>query len=562
MLAAWRRKHIAKGAARGGPALGRLNSAKEVTKMSAVDNIVDEWVGHNLLSTDPALLAALREAAPQAVEPLTRYGAELGSAETAQLARDANRHGPVLRQLDARGRRIDAVDFHPAWHALLAMYRRQGLVADVFATDAPGRWAAFAAGCYLHGQVEAGSLCPATMTQAAIPVLARQPELFAPLRDKLFSREHDPHDRPLTEKPSAWVGMGMTEKQGGSDLRRVTTTAVEQADGSHLVTGHKWFFSAPTSDAHLVLARTEAGPTCFWLPRHRPDGSRNAVQIVRLKDKLGNRSNCSSEVEFHGAWARRVGDEGRGIPTLIEMAGYTRLNCVIGSAALLRAGLVQALHNARERMAFGRRLAEQPLMQTVLADLALESEAAMRLMLRLARGFEHGEPAWQRLMTPAAKLWVCKRAVECTGEAMELLGGNGYVEDGVLARLYREAPVNSIWEGSGNVMALDVLRAIAREPDVALTLLDGFAASPDAAVRAEALALRRLLTGDPAALEAQGRRVAQGLVLCAQAMLMREQSSTTAADAFIATRLGSDGRLLGTHPLPQAATLLDAALAG
>ena len=530
--------------------------------MATADNLVDEWVGHNLLATDPALLAALRQAAPQAVEPLTRYGAELGSPDTAQWARDANRHGPQLRQLDARGRRIDVIDFHPSWHALLALYRRQGLVGDVFATDTAGRWTAFAAGCYLHGQVEAGSLCPATMTQAAIPVLARQPELFAPLREQFFSRVHDPREAPLADKASIWVGMGMTEKQGGSDLRRVTTHATAQADGSYAITGHKWFFSAPSSDAHLVLARTEAGPTCFWLPRYTPDGARNAIQVLRLKDKLGNRSNCSSEVEFHGAWARRVGDEGRGIPTLIEMAGYTRLNCVIGSAALLRAGLVQALHNARERHAFGRALAEQPLMQTVLADLALESEAAMRLMLRLARGFEQGEAAWQRLMTPAAKLWVCKRAIECTGEAMELLGGNGYVEDGVLARLYREAPVNSIWESSGNVMALDVLRAVAREPDVALDLLAGFAASPDAPVRAEATQLQRLLTGDPAALESQARRVAQGLVLCAQAVLMREEASEAAADAFITTRFNGDGRLLGTQPVPQSARLLADALAG
>ncbi|RZJ09747.1 MAG: DNA alkylation response protein [Rubrivivax sp.] len=528
--------------------------------MSSPDNLVDEWVGHNLLGSDPALLTALRGAAPQSIATLMQQGAELGSAETAQLARDANRHGPVLRQLDARGRRVDEVDFHPAWHALLAMVRRPGLAADVFATDTPGRWAAFAAGFYLHGQVEAGSLCPPTMTQAAIPVLQKQPELFGPLRDKFYSREHDPRDRPLDDKPSIWVGMGMTEKQGGSDLRRVTTMAVGQPDGSYLLTGHKWFFSAPTSDAHLVLARTEAGPTCFWLPRYTPDGARNAVHVLRLKDKLGNRSNASSEVEFHGAWAQRIGEKGRGIPTLVEMAGYTRLNCVIGSAALLRAGLVQALHNARERMAFGRHLAEQPLMQTVLADLALESEAAMRLMLRLAQGFEGNEPAWQRLMTPAAKLWVCKRAIECTGEAMELLGGNGYVEEGVVARLYREAPVNSIWEGSGNVMALDMLRAVAREPDVALALLDGFAASPDAPVLAEALALKRLLTGDPATLEAQARRVAQGLVLCAQAQLMREQADTAIADAFIATRFGSDGRLVGTRAVPQAGQILEAAL--
>jgi putative acyl-CoA dehydrogenase len=533
--------------------------------MNTQDNLVDEWVGHNLLGSDPALHAAVAAMAPQAAGRLLAWGAELGSADTAQLARDANHHGPTLRTLDARGRRIDTVDFHPAWHTLLAMYRRQGLVSEVFESAAPGRWAAWATGCYLHGQVEAGSLCPATMTQAAIPVLARQPELFAGLRDKLFSRAHDAGDRPMADKAAIWVGMGMTEKQGGSDLRRISTVAVAQADGSHAITGHKWFFSAPMSDAHLVLARTEAGPTCFWLPRWTPDGQRNAVHIQRLKDKLGNRSNSSSEVEFHGAWAQRLGDEGRGIPTLVEMAGYTRLNCVVGSAALMRAGLVKALHNARERHAFGRRLAEQPLMQTVLADLALESEAAMRLMLRLAQGFEQGEAGWQRLMTPAAKLWVCKRAVECTGEAMELLGGNGYVEDGVLARLYREAPVNSIWEGSGNVMALDVLRAVAREPEVALALLEDLFADADAPVRLEIDRLSRLLTGAPAALEAQARGIAQGLVLCAQAVLMRRQASTAMADAFVATRFGGHpgaGRIVGSQALPNAAALLAGVLAG
>ncbi|PZP28763.1 MAG: DNA alkylation response protein [Roseateles depolymerans] len=526
-------------------------------------NLVDDWVGHNLLATDPSLRASLQRAAPAALPALERYGERLGSTELAQLAREANRTGPQLRQLDARGRRLDVVEFHPAWHELLALIRGEGLIAAPFASAVPGRWAAFAAGFYLHGQVEAGSLCPATMTQAAIPVLQRQPALFEPLRAQLFSTDHDPRELPLAAKSSIWIGMGMTEKQGGSDLRRVQTVAVEQADGSWRLSGHKWFFSAPGSDSHLVLARAPAGPTCFWLPRYRPDGSRNAIQVLRLKDKLGNRSNASSEVEFHDAWAQRVGDEGRGIATLVEMAGYTRLNCVIGSAALLRAGLVQALHNARHRQAFGRRLAEQPLMQTVLADLALESEAAMRLMLRLAQGFEAGEPAWQRLMTPAAKLWVCKRAIECTGEAMELLGGNGYVEDGVLARLYREAPVNSIWEGSGNVMALDVLRAVAREPEVALGLLEELrAGTDDAPVRATLTRLGQRLGGDPADLEPQARRIAQDLVLCAQAVLMRQQAGTTAADAFVTTRFGADGRLLGTQPLPQAAALLDAALAG
>lgn len=518
------------------------------------DNLVDELRGQDLLRDDPALSQALQVAGVDApsMQSLAQYGAAIGSAEAAELAAQANRHPPELRTLDARGRRIDQVDFHPAWHALLARYRAQGLIASVFESSTPGRWAAFAAGCYLHGQVEAGSLCPATMTQACIPVLAREPALFARLRGQLFSREHDPRDLPLAGKRSIWVGMGMTEKQGGSDLRQVSTRADEQPDGSYRVTGHKWFFSAPMSDAHLVLARTGAGPTCFWMPRWAPDGSKNAIHIQRLKDKVGNRSNASSEVEFHGAWAERVGDEGRGIATLVEMAGYTRLNCVIGSAALMRAALVQAEHNARHRVAFGKTLAAQPLMRAVLDDLALESEAAMRLMLRLAQGFERGEAAWQRLMTPAAKFWVCKRAVEVCGEAMELIGGNGYVDDSLLARLYREAPVNSIWEGSGNVMALDVLRVVSREPQVVLELLDDFDTSPDTPVRAEVQRLRGLLDlgrHDPAGLEAQGRRFAQGLVLCAQALLMRAHASGTAADAFIASRLaGVSGRVFGCAP--------------
>lgn len=506
-------------------------------------NLVDELSNVNLFDTDIALVGALRRAGLADTHDLSDYGALMGGAEAAGLARDADRHSPQLRALDARGRRIDTVDFHPAWHELLARYRRQGFITGVFESEAPGRWLRFAAGCYLHGQVEAGSLCPATMTQASVVLLRREPALFAQLKERLFSREHDARDVPWPEKRSIWVGMGLTEKTGGSDLRQITTRADPSSEGWHL-TGHKWFFSAPMSDAHLVLARTEEGPSAFWVPRWRPDGTRNAIHLQRLKDKVGNRSNSSSEVEFHGAWGQLIGQPGRGIAALVEMAGYTRLNCVIGSSALMRAALVQAEHNARHRIAFGRRLAEQPLMRAVLRDLALESEAAMRLMLRLAQGFENAEPAWQRLMTPAAKFWVCKRAIEFTGEAMELLGGNGYVEDGVLGRLYREAPVNSIWEGSGNVMALDVLRAVSREPEVALGLLDSFDRSPDAPVRAEVAQLRALLDlgrHDAEALEAQGRRFAQGLVLCAQAVLMREGADTATADAFVSSRLGERG---------------------
>ncbi len=335
------------------------------------------------------------------------------------------------------------------------------------------------------------------MTQASIPVLQKEPALWAQLKDKLYSDAHDPRDAPIGAKQSIMIGMGMTEKQGGSDVRANTTLAVPVGaggrGGEHLLRGHKWFFSAPMCDAHLVVARTEAGgPSCFYVPRWRPDGTKNAVRIQRLKNKVGNRSNSSSEIELDDAWGVMLGEEGRGIPTIIEMATYTRLNCVLGSAAILRQGLVQAIAYTRQRHAFGRALAEQPLMRAVLADLALESEAALALAMRLAQAFERGEPAWTRIVAPAAKFWVCKRAVEAAGEVMEIFGGNGYVDDGPIARLFREAPVNSIWEGSGNVMCLDVMRAISREPDAAHALIDELHAlgGRDARIRAELDALR------------------------------------------------------------------------
>ncbi|MBN3793264.1 acyl-CoA dehydrogenase family protein, partial [Burkholderia sp. Ac-20353] len=456
----------------------------------AVANQFDELVDYNLFATDAALRDALaRAGADWAVPQLDAYGARLGSADTAQLADDANRHPPELNAFDRRGRRIDRVDFHPAWHTLLGMYRNEGFVSLAFRDTRPGRWAATAAGFYLHGQIEAGTLCPATMTQAAIPVLQKEPALWDLLRDKLYSDVYDPRDVPVAQKRSIWFGMGMTEKQGGSDVRAITTIATPVTTatlatpagaggrgGEYLLRGHKWFFSAPMCDAHLVVARTDSGgPSCFYVPRWRPDGTKNAVEIQRLKDKVGNRSNSSSEIELNDAWGIMLGDEGRGIPTIIEMATYTRLNCVLGSAAMLRQGVVQAIAYTRQRHAFGRALAEQPLMRTVLADLALESEAALVLAMRLAAAFEDGdtplEHAWKRIVTPAAKFWVCKRAVELTGEVMEVFGGNGYVDNGPIARLFREAPVNSIWEGSGNVMCLDVLRAVSREPDAAAALL-------------------------------------------------------------------------------------------
>ncbi|MCH7343925.1 acyl-CoA dehydrogenase family protein [Pelomonas sp. CA6] len=512
-----------------------------------VSNQVDELDHYHLLNTDPALAEALDQAGAQAFVPqLSDYAAELGQPESYALAEQANSHTPELQTHDKRGRRIDRVDFHPAWHRLMTMLRRQDLVAMPFRDEAPGRWSAWAAGFYLHGQVESGTLCPATMTQASIPLLRKEAALWEQHGSRLLSREYDERDLPLQDKRGLWVGMGMTEKQGGSDVRANTTQALPLGaggrGGEYLLRGHKWFVSAPMCDAHLVVAKTPDGaPGCFFVPRWRPDGTRNAVRLQRLKHKLGNRSNASAEVEFQDAWGVLMGEEGRGIPTIIEMATYTRLNCVVGSAALMRQALVQALHATRHRRAFGQRLADLPLMRAVLADLALESEAALRLSMRLAQAFERqhlpAERAWMRLMTPAAKFWVCKRAIEFCGEAMEVLGGNGYMDDGLLARLYREAPVNSIWEGSGNVMCLDLMRAVAREPQAFFGLLDELGASLDGGPRAELQGLREMLAQPPAQLEAQGRRVAERLVLLAQAALLRRHAPGFVADAFAASRL-------------------------
>lgn len=522
-----------------------------------VSNQYEELADYSLYDSDPALREVLLRAdADWAEAGLRAYGERLGKADSFELAEQANRHAPELRAFDRRGRRVDQVDSHPAWHQLLALYREQGLVSMPFDNERTGRWSATMAGIYLHGQVEAGSLCPATMTQAGIPLLRREPALWALLGDKLFSRVHDSRDLPLERKTSAWIGMGMTEKQGGSDVRANTTQATPLGGGGrggeYRLRGHKWFWSAPMCDAHLVVAKTADGaPCCFYVPRWRPDGERNAVRIQRLKDKVGNRSNAGCEVEFQDAWGVMIGEEGRGIPTIIEMAGYTRLNCVIGSAALLRQGAVQSLAYARRRMAFGKRLAEQPLMRAVLADLALESEAALQLAARLSEAFERDDvPAqrgWKRIVTPAAKFWVCKRAVELSGEAMEVFGGNGYV-DGPMARLYREAPLNSIWEGSGNVMCLDLIRALQREPEAWQALLEDLAVLSDGdPALAAALAQLRELAARPAELEPLGRRFAQLLALTAQGCLLTPYAPAALTQGFLASRLsdGQWGRVAG-----------------
>ncbi|MBP8145769.1 acyl-CoA dehydrogenase family protein [Pseudorhodoferax sp.] len=539
--------------------------------MHPESNLVDELHALDLWQTDPLLRARLAERSDPHVErdddpaDLARYGRLIGSAAAHDWAEQANRRAPELQGLDARGRRLERVDTHPHWQRLLASIRASGALAR---PQLQGDWLRPAVLFYLHGQVEAGSLCPATMTQAALPVLARHaPSLFEALREPLLSTEHDDADRPLQHKRALWLGMGMTEKQGGSDLRSCISTATPTHGHLHgrllyRIDGHKWFFSAPMSDAHLVLARSDEGPSCFFVPRWRFDASAlNGVRLLRLKDKLGNRSNAGAEAEFHGSEGLLVGAPGRGIAVLVEMAGYTRLQCVVGSTALMRAALVQAVHYARGRSAFGQLLVDQPLMQQVLADLALEWEGALALMLRLAESFGRSaadplERAWQRVITPAAKLWVCKRALQFCGEAMEVLGGNGYVETGVLARLYREAPVNSIWEGSGNVMALDVLRAARQEGEALQAWFDALQARLESPERARLAALRDALAAADA--ETQARRLAAELALLAQLSLL----DGAAREAFCASRLrsgGTAGGLYGSSGIGGARALIDRA---
>ncbi|MES2264424.1 MAG: isovaleryl-CoA dehydrogenase [Pseudomonadota bacterium] len=522
-----------------------------------VSNQVPELKDYNLYLSDPLLQDAVqRGGAGWHADALAGQGAILGSESVIRLAELANRHTPELHTHSRSGERIDQVEFHPAWHDYLTITRRHGLVSLPFSDPRPGAWSAYAASQYLHNQIEAGSFCPISMSFACIPVLRQEPALFAQLESRLYSTVHDARDLPVADKTSIMVGMGMTEKQGGSDVRTNTTRATPLGaggrGGEYSLVGHKWFFSAPMCDAHLVLARTDAGLSCFYVPRWRPDGSRNAIHIQRLKHKLGNRSNASSEVEFHDAWGLMVGEEGRGIPTILEMATNTRLHNCISSAAFMRQALAQALHHARHRHAFGRALIEQPLMRSVLADMALESEAALRTAMQLAASFgQDGDPvaqAWKRIVTPAAKFWICKRAVELSGEAMEVFGGNGYVEEGPMARLFREAPVNSIWEGSGNVMCLDVLRAVGRHPDSVQILFDDLSrrCGDEAVLRSEIASLRDGLRQSPEQLEAGARRWTQKLMLVAQAALMRENAAPASAEAFISSRFdGEWGRVFG-----------------
>jgi len=526
-----------------------------ITKPSAAiypDNQVPELVDYNLYTSDPVLRAAVqRHSAGWHDDELARQGAEYGSAEALRMAEDADRYSPELHTHSPTGQRIDVVKFHPAWHQAMTLARRHGMTNLPYVDTRASAWAAYGATLYMHSQIEPGSTCPSTMTKASIPVLQRNTTLFAALWPQLLDSTHDARDMPLASKRSMTVGMGMTEKQGGSDVRTNTTRAVPIGNGpwgtEYAITGHKWFFSAPMCDAHLVLAQTDAaGPSCFYMPRWQPDGSKNPVHIQRLKDKVGNRSNSGTEVEFHGAWGVLLGEEGRGIRTIIEMATYTRLDNALASAGFIRRAFAQALHYARGRSAFGRLLVDQAAMTELLGDMALESQAAtlmaMDLSMRFAADAHELDNAWRRLITPTAKFWICKRAVGITAEAMEVFGGNGYVETGAMGRLFRDAPVNSIWEGAGNVMCLDVLRVVARNPVDVQQVLDYLrdVAASEPVLRSEIEKLRQTLQGPSEALERQARRITQRLALCVQAALMLQYASSTAAGAFIASRFDVD----------------------
>ncbi|MFF7376966.1 acyl-CoA dehydrogenase family protein [Streptomyces massasporeus] len=507
-------------------------------------------------SDDTALLEGLRrEGAGWAEEDLRRLGLQAGSARAQEWADLANRHEPELRTHDRYGNRVDEVEFHPSWHHLMRTAIGEGLAASPWADERPGAHVVRSAGGLVWGHTEAGHGCPTSMTYAAVPALRRQPELAKLYEPLLTSREYDPVLREPTEKRGLLAGMGMTEKQGGSDVRTNTTAATPTAEpGVYTLRGHKWFTSAPMCDVFLVLAQAPGGLSCFLVPRVLPDGTRNTFRIQRLKDKLGNRSNASSEPEFDGTVAWLVGPEGQGVKTIIEMVNCTRLDCVMMSAALMRKSLVEAGHHARHRSAFGARLVDQPLMRNVLADLALESEAATTLTLRLAgaadraiRGDE-GEAAFRRIATAVGKYWVTKRGPAFTAEALECLGGNGYVEDSGMPRHYREAPLLSIWEGSGNVNALDVLRALSREPGTAEALFGELALARGADARLDA-AVTRLETGLSEASATTARRLVEQMALTLQASLLVRHAPPAVADAFCATRLGGDwGHAFGTLP--------------
>jgi putative acyl-CoA dehydrogenase len=499
-------------------------------------------VDYNLFSSDrPLRESVAREGAGWACERLDRFGALMGTAEAIEWGKLANDHSPVLHTHDRYGNRRDEVEFHSAWHRVMEASMACGVHNLPWADPLAGSHVARAALAMLASQNEAGHVCPLSMTYSAVPVLRRDPKLAAEWEPRVHSNVYDPSFRPA--KSSVLIGMAMTEKQGGSDVRTNTTQADCVSGHEYVLDGHKWFCSAPMSDAFLVLAQAPGGLSCFFVPRWTADGNRNALHFQRLKPKLGNRSNASSEVEFHGAWAKRIGEEGRGVATIIEMVHHTRLDCIMGSAALMRQALVQALHHTRHRRAFGKALINQPLMRNVLADLALESEAATLLLMRSARAFDESDRGFARMAVAVGKYWVSKRTAAHVAEALECLGGNGFVEESPMPRLYREAPLNSIWEGSGNVIALDVLRAISKEPEALDRLLAEIHLAGDRRIADFLGDVRQDLA------EENARRLAERLAVALQASLMVRFSPSAVSDAFCGSRLAGDwGRAFGTLP--------------
>ncbi len=532
-----------------------------------VFNQVPPLEGVDVFSSNlPLVEATEREGAGWVSERACALGRFVGGEPQQQWGRLANENKPVLRLFDRYGHRIDEVEFHPAWHQLMKMGVENELHSLPWTSDQPSPHTARAALYMTAMQAEAGFACPITMTFAVVPALRAQPELAAEWEPLVTATNYDPRLIPAAEKGCAIAGMAMTEKQGGSDVRANTTVATPLngggAGGEYEIVGHKWFCSAPMSDFFLVLAQTDEGLSCFLMPRVLPDGARNAFHIQRLKDKLGNHSNASSEVEFHGAWARMLGEPGRGVPTIIEMVGHTRLDCVIGTAAGMRVGVVNALHHTAHRSAFGKLLIDQPLMRNVLADLCLESEAATALAMRLARAYDEASAdaedanndsdgqLFKRLATAVGKFWTCKRAPNHAFESLECLGGAGYVEESGMPRLYREAPLASIWEGSGNVMSLDVLRALARSPRSLEVFLEEVEQARGANAQLDAsVAKLKDRFADPSTLEQRARRVVEQMALCLQGSLLVRSAPAAVADAFCASRLSDEGGLeYGTLP--------------
>ena len=527
-----------------------------------VDNQPEPLVDYNVFEADRTLVEAVRrEGADWAEDRISSIGELAGSGRVIELGRQANENPPKLRTHDRYGNRIDEVEFHPAWHELLGASVANELHSLPWREPGPGAHVARGAAFMCFSQAEAGVGCPVSMTYSIQPALRHQPELAEEWEPRFMSDSYDPRNVPATEKPGALAGMGMTEKQGGSDVRANTTVAKPLNGGGpgaeYELTGHKWFFSAPMCDAFLVLAQAEGGISCFLFPRWLPDGERNRYRLQRLKDKLGNRSNASSEIEFDGAWARLVGEEGAGVHTIIEMVNHTRLDCVQGAASGMRAGLAQAINHASCRATFGKTLIDHPLMQNVLADLAVESEAATIASMRLARAYDEAiagdeqAQSFKRISNAVLKYWTCKRGPAHAVECLECLGGNGYVEESGLPRLYRETPLASIWEGSGNVQCLDVLRAMVKSPDAVEAFADevGQGAVLEPRLDRFASKLREDLQTEPETLEIRARSLVERMALALQGSLMVRFGDEASADAFVSSRLEGDwGRAFGTLP--------------